>query len=284
MIPLPSEISRRLSSLKTPNLSINYYKWCDIYERNNYGKMEIGKSENFLNNMVTYSKSAAYASAFTLRRESLKDLGLNFPLRTSSRLLFGIGYPSATEIGFMFDWTTGLPIIPGSSLKGVALSAAKLVLRGELEIETLSLSCKDVVEIFGAQKLDEEEKKDPALRCLDADDKDVGASAGEVVFLAAYPEIENEQNFLELDVMTPHYSPYYSDTSGRIPPADWFAPVPHLFLTVPRAIKYHFQLLFRRNLYVTTGELLTKTEQILKYALTNFGAGAKTNVGYGLFE
>ena len=282
-MPLPSCISTKLEALSDPNLSLSYYKWCDIYEING-GNVKMGQTGDFLRQMVSFSGKSEYAGAFKGRKESLENLGKHFPLRTSSRLLCGIGYSSATEIGFMFDWTTGLPIIPGSSLKGVALSAAKLVLKGELEIENLSLSCKDVVEIFGAQKLDKEERKDAALKCLDADDKSIGASAGEVVFLPAYPEVENKKGFLELDVMTPHYSPYYSDKKGNTPPADWFAPVPHLFLTVPAGIKYHFHLLFRKNLYDTMSGLLTKTEQILKYALTNFGAGAKTNVGYGLFE
>ncbi|MEN2998479.1 MAG: type III-B CRISPR module RAMP protein Cmr6, partial [Brevinematia bacterium] len=94
---------------------------------------------------------------------------------------------------------------------------------------------------------------------------------GRVIFMDAYPVSEIK---LELDIMNPHYPDYYSKNQ---PPADWQNPVPITFLTVGKT-KFQFLLLSRDE------SLLEKATILLKNALKEHGIGAKTSLGYGIFD
>lgn len=247
-LPLPKYLNN-IADGDTPNLSLKYYKRADVYEAN-FTKIKKDKT-GFFNSFIYLSKNKAYREAFDMRKNLMEGIGLSFTMTTVSRLVFGMGYKHPTEIGFMFDWTSGLPVIPGSSLKGAARYAA----------ETENHEC--LKEIFGAEKGD--------------------ARAGEVVFFPAYPCLMDNKPFLEMDVMTPHYSEYYSEPAKNLP-ADWYSPIPLHFLTVPAGTKYCFRLAYRKNLRDKESPLLKKAENMLKCALSEFGVGAKTNVFYGYFR
>jgi len=91
-----------------------------------------------------------------------------------------------------------------------------------------------------------------------------------VIFFDAYPFGEIR---LKIDVMNPHYSGYYS--KGQ-PPADWQTPIPIKFLTVENT-KFHFYLASKEQ------NLVEKASSLLLETIQNFGIGAKTSLGYGLF-
>ena len=98
---------------------------------------------------------------------------------------------------------------------------------------------------------------------------------GKILFLDAYPEelvTDDNKPILELDVMNPHYSEYYT---GDKPPADWLSPKPVLFLTVRRGTRFTIRLAGRDP------DLLSTVEGWVKRALQEFGLGAKTRAGYG---
>lgn len=69
------------------------------------------------------------------------------------------------------------------------------------------------------------------------------SNKGEVIFFDAYPIGEVK---LKIDVMTPHYGPYYSDASGETHPADYYNPMPIKFLTVEKT-KFEFHLASKSN-------------------------------------
>ncbi|MFN3995804.1 MAG: type III-B CRISPR module RAMP protein Cmr6, partial [bacterium] len=103
---------------------------------------------------------------------------------------------------------------------------------------------------------------------------------------------------------------YYSDDRGETPPGDWENPVPIVFLTVKEGIKFKFNVLFdaykakeilkmkkdsKKVVPDEAVELLKEFENnqdklkeeirdLLEKALKEFGVGAKTRLGYGLFE
>lgn len=267
---LPKEISKHLltqdGAAVTPNLSLKYYKWSNIYkdkvDKNDKRKVtrfgdRITDKGVFLQPFVALSKDKKYQSAFAARKTYFEKMeGSAFSMQTASRLVFGMGYDHPTEIGFMFDWTTGLPIIPGSSLKGAARAAAR----------DAGWSPKEMTEIFGKEMIDGEKE----------------SQSGRIVFMPAYPVVDEEKAFLELDVMTPHYAKYYEEPRIN-PPADYYSPRPLKFLTVPVGIKYRFQLLDRDN-PEKESDVLNKAAAILKHALKDAGVGAKTNVFYGYFK
>lgn len=255
-LPMPVTLEKRMESSETPNLSLKYYKYASVYKE---GFQDIAKDkQKFLSKFTDYSKKSEYSTAFTLRRKYLEKIGDGFSLTTATRLLFGIGYQHPLEIGFMFDWTTGLPIIPGSSLKGIARDHA---------LNNNDHWDKELVKkIFGP--------RDASI-----------AHVGSIIFFPGFPCPDTGQKLFEIDVMTPHYTPYY-DNPTKNPPADWYNPVPIPFLTVPAGVRYCFRIAVRTNLGMKEAEstLLKEAKNILRSALVEHGVGAKTAVDYGYFR
>jgi CRISPR type III-B/RAMP module RAMP protein Cmr6 len=110
---------------------------------------------------------------------------------------------------------------------------------------------------------------------------------GLLIFLDAYPEINENQQIFELDVMTPHYQGYYTKNQ---PPGDWENPNPITFLTVKKEINFCFNVLFDRfrAKEILNDDKFSELSQLVKdwleKALKEFGVGAKTRLGYGIFE
>jgi CRISPR-associated protein Cmr6 len=168
-------------------------------------------------------------------------------LRAANRVIVGLGAESVLETSIRLHRLYGFPIIPGSALKGLAQAYAKLV-EGKNENDPL------FADVFGKSPPD--------------------AQAGKVIFFDAIPA--NPANLkLELDVMNPHYAPYYQGTQ---PPADYHNPVPVFFLTIGPGSEFLFAVASQK------ADLATKAEEWLKKALKEMGVGAKTVAGYGLWK
>jgi len=189
------------------------------------------------------------------------------------RLIIGLGAAHPQETSMTLHHIYGIPYIPGSAIKGVtrhwailkfsdekAKSEGRDFLKVIEEVANVLESGKDInlevdginfsrlIEIFGTQQ-----------------------KRGEVIFMDAFP-VENIN--LKIDIMNPHYPDYYG--KGE-PPADWQNPNPIKFLTVEKT-KFQFYLLSRND------ELLRISKKLLEEALKEHGIGAKTSLGYGIFE
>jgi CRISPR-associated protein Cmr6 len=196
----------------------------------------------------------------------------DFHLSISWRLVVGLGASHPQETSMTLHHIYGIPYIPGSAIKGVTRHwavlkfadnnrkdnekfedaikriAGALESGNDLNIEVDKITFKDLIEIFGTQK-----------------------QQGKVIFFDAYPIGEIK---LKIDIMNPHYPKYYSE--GQ-PPADWQSPVPIKFLTVENT-KFRFYLVSKNK------DLLEKSLNLLKEALNHHGIGAKTALGYGIFD
>lgn len=165
------------------------------------------------------------------------------------RFVVGLGGASVLETNMTLHHLYGIPIIPGSALKGVARAYAESV-KGKEPNDP------DVVAIFG---------KPPRVTPL---------QAGEIIFFDAIPITRPT---FKLDVMNPHYPEYYQ---GDKPPADWQNPVPIYFLTVTNTT-----FLFTVAARTEEGrKYLGTVLKWLKDGLYDLGVGAKTAAGYGYFE
>uniref|UniRef100_A0A7V6A490 Type III-B CRISPR module RAMP protein Cmr6 n=1 Tax=Desulfobacca acetoxidans TaxID=60893 RepID=A0A7V6A490_9BACT len=203
-----------------------------------------------------------------------------FQAELISRLAIGLGIPNRAENGFWLDQTHGLPLIPGSVLKGVSQDYA-LLSRGEWPGAEALRNDPELIALFGAQT--------PEVR-----DKHFQARQGHVVFFEALPVSASQENPFDLDIINPHYQPYYSE--GK-PPADYYSPVPIVFLTVKKGVKYQFALAARDadftwknsqgvecSCQMAATDLLTLAAGYLEGAITQLGVGGKTSLGYGLFR
>lgn len=190
--------------------------------------------------------SAEYQSFFTRWEQMLKSM--NAVVREVSaenmRLAIGLGNASTIENGCTFHHTYGVPIIPGSSLKGLASSYASQKLTDGLW--TRGKSAHEV--LFGSTE-----------------------SAGYVTFFDALPKPGKWK--LHRDVMTVHHQDYYQNASK--PPADWDNPIPIPFMTASGTFLVALYAMPEARAWAEAGL------GILRHALADEGIGGKTSSGYG---
>jgi CRISPR-associated protein Cmr6 len=266
---------------------------------------------------VLFGKVREFSEFFKKRvdkqKENLKNQHYeiildDYKLKTASRLVVGLGAGHVLETSLTLHHIFGIPYIPGSALKGVV----RMVNFWEIAEKLNKKSDEDIEKLQKQLYNDENSNSDKNV----SDKNDIlkhkllfGTQnfKGLLVFLDAYPEIQIKQQIFELDVMTPHYQGYY--TKNQVP-GDWENPNPIPFLTVKKGITFCFNVLFdklraERILTLKDDEFpnanvakeiikewlsndFSKISQDVKEwieeALTEFGVGAKTRLGYGIFE
>ena len=207
---------------------------------------------------------------------------LNQSFTTNSRLVIGLGGDSVLETSLTLHKIFGIPYIPGSALKGVV----RAVKFWELAKAKNMVSNESTLKVFQEKFYGE----------LDTSDEDTfkaqllfGAKnfKGLLLFLDAFPEINNKKLF-DVDIMNVHYPDYYTKNE---PPTDWQQPTPIFFLTVKEGVKFHIAVLFDQYRYeklpkeykkLNLNNLQAELGKLLTPALSEFGIGAKTRVGYGV--
>lgn len=188
-----------------------------------------------------------------------------FKAKLKTPLITGIGETHPHEVSMVFDHNLGIPYIPASGIKGIVRFAHTLGLIADIPQEKIKTD-------KNGKYFDDEEAWTDVPQLFGTQDK-----RGAVVFLDAYPENVPD---LHVDIMNPHYGEYYGDDTNRIPPADYLNPVPIKFLTVAMGTVFIFRALVAKE----SPELLSKVKKAFNKALTLEGVGAKTAVGYGIFD
>lgn len=200
---------------------------------------------------------AGYAEEFNTREARLKALtggvenGVTrlWDAKVSGRMVIGLGVESLTEVGITLERTWGVPIIPGSALKGLAAVMAH---------RYGGPSWKQAIG-------DGEGGEDARLMFGNSE------SAGYVVFHDAWWNPEGQNHLpMDLDIMTVHYQDYYGGSGD--PPADTDEPIPVSFLTA-------------RGTYLVAlsgpRDWAERAAEWLRLGLEKEGIGGKTSAGYG---
>lgn len=172
------------------------------------------------------------------------------------RMIVGLGTESVLEVGITLHRTYGVPVIPGSALKGLTARHAR----------RLADPAWHLPEHVRAESLDT--SKGQSYRALFGDHGEAGC----VVFHdALWIPLAATKLPLDLDVMTVHHATYYG-AKDNTPPADSDDPNPIPFVTA-------------RGSYLIALEgppaWTDAAMAILKMALSSEGIGAKTAAGYG---
>lgn len=196
------------------------------------------------------------------KENDIKDV-TSFELKTCyPGLLCGVGYhheinnpknepkeddaPEVYNLGMYFDYTSGLPVIPGSSIKGMLRSAIE-------EWDFLAdykpnngVTREEIIKtVFEGKE----------LSIYDRD-----------IFLDAIP-IKADNKLFGEDYITHHPNPLQN-------------PNPVRFLRVEPGVTYQFRFILKDHGEKLTVDFKTK---LFKAIICTFGLGAKTNVGYGQF-
>ncbi len=177
----------------------------------------------------------------------------SFSLTAAAPIAIGLGNASPLEVGITLHHTYGMPIIPGSALKG-------LCRRGALQL------------------LSEGKMQQCELNYLFGTGGDRDAAAGAIVFYDAwYDPCSVKGKPFHRDVITVHHPQYYQ-SRGSTPPTDFDDPNPVPFLVIKPDAKFLFAL------DAVSPEWAQFTENLLRWCLIHLGVGAKTNAGYGYFR
>jgi len=221
------------------------------------------------------------------RTETLRSLSPPYQIGTLRakvvwRLIIGLGSAHGLETSLTLHRLYGFPYLPGSAVKGLLRTYALLELwnggaRSALEGFKYEMS-EDLTAVNKALMTGDLPKLHQAVQGkaeiydgLVLIHRIFGSQReqGQVIFFDVLPVNRVK---LELDIMNPHYSKYYT---GGEPPADWQSPNPIPFLTVGQGTEFQF-LWASRN-----ATLVQEVGEWLKKAVKDAGVGAKTMAGYG---
>ena len=240
------------------------------------------------NQGLTYNKNRSFAKV---------ELTTAWP-----GLLIGLGYGHSTgksdeefKNGFYFDFTTGLPILPGSTVKGILRSFFPerydiKVKDKKLRVEVLAKKANvlkrliSILNFLDIKPLNEQEWNEGTIKNLEniifegaAANKQISPNMQDV-FFDSFPKSAGISNviegntakeykgvFLGEDTITPHRHPLKN-------------PVPLRLIKVIPGVTFQFQF-FLNDLGISHFDKLKLFEELLK----RFGAGAKSSVGFGKF-
>ena len=237
--------------------------------------------EQICNSASNYDSTLLHARISRWKAAALAAQADTRRLQTQWRFVAGLGKQSLLEVGFTFDGY-GFPVLPGSSVKGVARAFARLSIAEALDVNDLEElddalnepeEGEDFRKIFLRKYPESEQQYDlvEAFRTVFGTQQ----TAGRAIFLTAIPA---KSPLLAIDIMTPHFPKYYGGTEPL--PKDNEMPVPIYFLVVDEKTPFWFGVGWRGSL----DENLRKMAlDWLNSGLEFLGAGAKTGAGYGYF-
>jgi CRISPR-associated protein Cmr6 len=290
------DVLRSVQRSSLENVSLGYDAWAPVGAD---GKVPDDERPNWLAGLACMQVSPDYQHFFDRWRASFSRPGDRLrEVTLADRLLVGHGNSSAAEVGLVLHHTWGVPIVPGSALKGLLAHYVEATYgpddpnrppwsqpdgeeRERSRYQGVTWKGRRIQRgpgdwyrsVFGAPDAEEDDAyKERGL--------EHGASRGKVMFhdaLYVPGSAENDRPYA-VDVLTVHQKPYYDDhihdPSAATWPSDFADPNPVAFLTVRPGV---------RLLLAVSGppEWTETVEQLLLDALERWGVGAKTSAGYG---
>lgn len=172
-------------------------------------------------------------------------------LKSTSRLVMGMGADHPLENGFSWDDLYGVPYLPASALKGLIRATAKL-----FEVSWAE-------EVLG---------------------KDHGpeGDAAQTSLITVFEVFPTSWPVLAVDIVNSHHPKYYKCSSddkdeGIKLPVETESPKPAFFLTVEAGATWRMRIMARKRLPVKLNEV----GELACEGLQCLGIGGKTAVGYG---
>jgi CRISPR-associated protein Cmr6 len=202
-----------------------------------------------------------YRRAFVRWREGLGEIKSVAELGTPpfARLIVGLGNKGVIEAGLRLHHTYGVPLIPGSALKGLASHYCHAVY-GEVDPRF--------------------HRGQEYHKLLFGTTEDGGVIRFEDAWMSP-DSLDASGQGLRADVMTPHHQKWQTDASAA--PTDFDSPVPVPYLSV--AGRFHVALVWQGPEHPEALEQAPKwtelARDLLAKALQEWGVGGKTTSGYG---
>ncbi len=244
-----------------PGLALERYAKC-VDSRERKGD---SPADPLFSNAADQPVSPVYKAAFERWKKSLESMpGIAIKqVISTDRVIVGLGSESVLETAITLNRIYGVPMIPGSALKGVARSFYEKELQ-PADTEDLKKHRDTGDELFGWEakdKGDQGKEKDKA-------------KSGCVTFFDAWyvPGSAKDDRPLQPDVITVHHPKYYQN-SGTEAPTDFDDPNPVGFISARGS--------FLLAVQGPDEEWTNLAMDVLTRALEHYGVGGKTSSGYG---
>lgn len=295
--------------MEVPNISLLFNKV--IFKRLDKSDLFKNKTKEIHQKLFTLPLNLQHVNLLDIKNQGLipnknRVVG-TFDLTTTwPGLLIGLGYGHSTgnsddefKNGFYFDFTTGLPILPGSTVKGILRSYFPdrydiLVEDKKLRKEVLlkknnilkrlisilnSLDIEPNKSLVAGNVWNEETIKELENIIFEGKNSDSKISSNiQDVFFDSFPQNAGKSNVLEgniareydgvflgEDTITPHKHPLKN-------------PLPLRFLKILQGVTFHFQF------YLNDKGISSENKiKLFEELLIRFGAGSKSSVGFGKF-
>lgn len=225
-------------------MNLHYFFYHDYYEEIKGGNV-ITANDKIYNHEFDLNKCPENISTDAVQ------LTVSYP-----GLLIGTGYNHEAGIkeeiicGFSFDYVTGMPYLPGSSLKGILRSAFKHPDYIKELLSSMESGNTDVATLEN--------------EIFEGIDKDGNLLKTTDVFYDSFPSAANFNNILAEEIIAPHNCDVFKSPN----------PLTVLKIRPETSIKFRFK--------IQDGIICKeKKSELFKNILLDFGVGAKTNVGFG---
>lgn len=207
-----------------------------------------GAKRSLIDKAVGLNPSSLYLAALKRWQKATSQEGRFAQLQIDlvSRLYIGVTRENALESGVTTSHAYGMPMIPGSAVKGLCRATAKRMKLGDQAMQFM----------FGADTDSESE-----------------AEAGGLIFHDAWWVGKGNEKPFVREIVTPHHQEYYV-RQGENPATDFDSPIPANQIAVTGA--FYFVIEGDR---AWTG----MTKRLLQMALSDTGIGGKRSSGYGFF-
>jgi CRISPR-associated protein Cmr6 len=204
-------------------------------------------------------------------------------------LVCGVGYEHEMKfegefkLGFSFDHTSGMPYIPGSSIKGVLRSVfcyPEYLNKKTREIYSILKSENPEMADFDMPEIDWRKMERCIFEGIKYDGTPKRSCEKDVFFDAFIRDTisENRSRFFADDYITAHHF----DTHGM---SQFKDPNPVRFIKVRSGVSFRFQFALHDDPVSENWKFTAAMKiKLFMLILKDTGLGAKTNVGYGQFE
>ncbi len=250
----------------TENANIGYLFYRDLYRHESKNcQFNNGTKTDYFKNRISAICNVEIKASDKNNLKNIKLGNSDFFLKTTypglligSGLSHGLSDEGDIKLGFAFDYTSGLPYIPGSSIKGVLRSVFPTK-DGDSRVNYLNGFLSKELNYSDYCELEEKLFN--------------GQGNNKLIYFDAFISQPNEnKRILGNDYITPHKEALKE-------------PVPIQFLKVLPDVVFQFQFKIPEKIEInnkafTQGDIKKLFEQIL----LDLGVGAKTNVGYGHFK
>ncbi len=246
------------------NANFNYYFYWDYYNERDNSKIKyiITEDNSYLENNIDSVRAQYF------------DLVILYP-----GLQMGLGYEHEKkdenltdfiETGFSLDYVSGIPYLPGSSLKGMLRSVFSAKKISDIKSPNEEYIREILREILKPKNKDDD--------CKNLDDLDISALEKVLfetndIYLDSYPLPDdiNGANIMALDYIS-HHKNEYGDINVNT------------LMKIKAGIKFRFN--FKLEDSIINGVTISAEQkcEFFKKIIVDIGVGARTNVGFGKFR